>query len=519
MHLNYYFLRKLSPALESRLRGKSLVVAFSQDKDEIVFGFSSEASDTSFYIKADLKSDFTSLCFPERFDRARRNSISLFTALYGKKVAAVRVFKNERAIGISFESEECLVFKLFGNRSNILSFDQEGVVRELFNNQLASDFSIRIHTLDRNLDQSYDAFLTHEANVEKLYPTLGKLVRAYLDPLLLDTRSVSEKWDVLRKLVEQLEYPIFYLTEYQFNTTLSLLPVGKVIGEFTDPIAALNAFYYRYISGSNLEKEKTQVVRWLQKRISQTENYLTSSYERLAVIDHSGTNEQFANILMANLHLIPQRAATVELFDFYNGRQVLIKLKPDLPAYRNAELYYRKAKNEKIEVEKLQENIEVRERDLNLLKNHVQEIAGIIHLRELRTYLKVHQVMPGGTDTQAPVELFKVENVLGYTVLIGRNAKNNDLLTRKYTHKDDLWLHARDVSGSHVIIKHQAGKKFPAPVIERAAQLAAWYSKRKNDSLCPVIVTPKKFVRKPKGAPEGAVIVEKEEVVMVVPCK
>jgi predicted ribosome quality control (RQC) complex YloA/Tae2 family protein len=68
-----------------------------------------------------------------------------------------------------------------------------------------------------------------------------------------------------------------------------------------------------------------------------------------------------------------------------------------------------------------------------------------------------------------------------------------------------------------VIIKNQPGKKFPSTVIERAAELAAFYSKRKTDSLCPVIVTPKKYVRKLKGMPEGAVIVDKEDVVMVVP--
>jgi predicted ribosome quality control (RQC) complex YloA/Tae2 family protein len=104
-----------------------------------------------------------------------------------------------------------------------------------------------------------------------------------------------------------------------------------------------------------------------------------------------------------------------------------------------------------------------------------------------------------------------------FRVLIGKNAKNNDLLTQKYAYKDDLWLHARDVTGSHVILKYQAGKPFPRPVIERAAELAAWHSKRRTDSLCPVTVTPKKFVRKPKGMAPGQVIIEKEDVVLVVP--
>jgi predicted ribosome quality control (RQC) complex YloA/Tae2 family protein len=90
-------------------------------------------------------------------------------------------------------------------------------------------------------------------------------------------------------------------------------------------------------------------------------------------------------------------------------------------------------------------------------------------------------------------------------------------LTQKYSFKDDLWLHAKDVAGSHVLIKYQSGKNFPKEVIERAAQLAAWNSKRKNENLCPVAFTFKKFVRKRKGDPAGTVVVEREEVILVEP--
>jgi predicted ribosome quality control (RQC) complex YloA/Tae2 family protein len=91
------------------------------------------------------------------------------------------------------------------------------------------------------------------------------------------------------------------------------------------------------------------------------------------------------------------------------------------------------------------------------------------------------------------------------------------LLTQKYAHKDDLWLHAKDVAGSHVVIRHKAGQTIPEPVIEHAAMLAGWYSKRQHDSLCPVTVTPKKFVRKPRGARPGQVLVERERVILVKP--
>lgn len=68
-----------------------------------------------------------------------------------------------------------------------------------------------------------------------------------------------------------------------------------------------------------------------------------------------------------------------------------------------------------------------------------------------------------------------------------------------------------------MVIKYQSGKKIPKDVIERAAQLAAYYSKRKTESLCPVAYTTKKYVRKRKGDPAGAVIVEREEVILVEP--
>jgi predicted ribosome quality control (RQC) complex YloA/Tae2 family protein len=219
---------------------------------------------------------------------------------------------------------------------------------------------------------------------------------------------------------------------------------------------------------------------------------------------------------MANLHQIPARSESAELFDFYHDKQITVKLKKDLSPQKNAETYYRKSKNEKIERDKLKESIALKEQELQQAETYLQAIDGIEQLKELRKYLKEHSL----TDEKAaptPDQLFKKTEYMGYEIWIGRNAKNNDLLTQKYAFKEDLWLHAKDVTGSHVIIKYQAGKNFPEPVIEKAAELAAYYSRMRTDSLVPVIYTPKKYVRKPKGLPEGAVVVDKEKVIMVEP--
>jgi predicted ribosome quality control (RQC) complex YloA/Tae2 family protein len=224
---------------------------------------------------------------------------------------------------------------------------------------------------------------------------------------------------------------------------------------------------------------------------------------------------------MAHLHEIKPGAAQLEVIDFYTNEPVVIKLKPLEKPQRTAENLYRKAKNQQIEERQLSERITRREGEALQTLELLEELdtqPTLLELRHLRTWRKQHGFDPSAAPAKAASELpFKVFEDRGFTILVGRNAANNDLLTQKYAHKDDLWLHAKDVTGSHVVIRHRAGQPVPEPVIEHAAQLAGWYSRRQHDSLCPVTVTPKKFVRKPKGALPGQVVVERERVVLVVP--
>lgn len=183
---------------------------------------------------------------------------------------------------------------------------------------------------------------------------------------------------------------------------------------------------------------------------------------------------------------------------------------------KNAERYYRKAKNQKIEVDQLRKNIELKEAQLSKFQSHLDAVQVLEAPKELQQYADEHQLLET-SSRQAETFPFRSFNLDGYAVWVGKSAKNNDELTRHYAHKEDLWLHAKDVSGSHVVIKQRAGQPTPPYIIEQAAQIAAYYSKRKTDSLCPVTVTPRKYVRKSKHMPPGAVVVEREEIVMVEP--
>lgn len=513
MHNNYYYIRQLSAQLKEKLSGWTLAACFSQEKDELVLGFTNGTAE--FYIKAVLTPSFACLVFPDTFARARKNSVDLFEEMMGLQVTGVTQFKNERSFAIDLEKDYQLLFKMHGNRSNIILFHNQSPV-SLFHHKLAGDYEIVLDNLHRHLEQTFEAFVANNCQLQPLFPTFGKPLLHYIQTETYLKASAEEKWQRIMQIMAQLENPEFYIAQSGGLPVLFLLPVENVIHTTKDAIEAANLFYGLFAKVYTLAFEKEETIRFLAKKKAQTENYLTKTYDKLTSLEEASRNEHIANILMANLHQVPARSESIELLDFYHDKPIKIKLKKELSPQKNAEVYYRKAKNEKIETDKIQEAIAGKERELQTIEKHVQAIREIKQLKELRNYLKSHGIASEKPEP-TPDQLFKKTEYMGFEIWIGKNAKNNDLLTQKYAFKEDLWMHAKDVTGSHVLIKYQPGKNFPEPVIERAAGLAAYYSKLRTDTLCPVIYTPKKYVRKPKGLPEGAVVVDKEKVIMVEP--
>src|SRR5690606_4727141 len=129
------------------------------------------------------------------------------------------------------------------------------------------------------------------------------------------------------------------------------------------------------------------------------------------------------------------------------------------------------------EIDALEQNLVFLEQEIANLNKIAKEIEETETLRDLNKYKKEKAQI----EVKEDLPRFKEFTYMGFTIYVGRNSKNNDELT-KSAHKDDLWLHAKDVSGSHVIIKQKSGQKTPKAVVEYAAGIAAFYSKRKTDS-------------------------------------
>ncbi len=512
MHNNYHFLKHLTRAIKPVWTGARILDIYTQEKNELIIHAVDE-NRSELFIKAHFQPSFCCLTFPDQHHRARRNSMNLFDALENSVIRNIRLFENERAFAFEFDEGYQLTFKLFGNKSNLVLFKGEDII-EVFRSELKNDFTLT-RNLDRPINQEFDQFRQAGGNYKKLFPTFGIRVRQFLENREYGNKNIDEQWSLIQETLTLLEQPDFYVTESD-DIHLTLLPDGSS-SHFRDPVKALNYFFQHYFMTGLLQKEKSAIVRQLEKQISGAEKYLKKVYAKLDDLTSGNSYRQQADLLMAHLHDLNKGEKKVVLPDFYNPEKLVeITLNPRLSIQDNATHLYQKAKNQHLEVEQAERNIASKEAALSAARKHLELIGETDGIRELRKYLEdagLTKVRTGRQEQKLP---YRELTISGFVVRIGRSAKGNDEMLQKHSYKEDIWLHAKDVSGSHVLIKHQPGKTIPAPVIEKAASLAAYYSKRKNDSLCPVIVTPRKYVRKRKGDPAGLVVVDREEKVLLV---
>lgn len=514
MHLNYHFLKYLAPALNESFAGNKIMACFSQSKDELII--ETEGKQENRPIRAHLLPPQVYLSFPEQFHRAKRNSVNLFPELIGDSIKKCGVFNFERAFYFDFESGKKLVFKLHGNRSNVLLYEKESQTPSLlFRNEIKEDKELDWKSLERLLNLSHERFLELEGNASQFLPTLGSIPRAWLKERGYPEAEIDQKWALMQELFDILDSPLFALLEKD-GVQLSLLPEPDALKTFSDPIAATNELFYLALVKGNFDKEKNSLLKSYQEQLKKTVSYIQKSSTKLEELRAAAPPSQLADVIMANLHEFQNGITEAELLDFYTGKTVNVKLKPNQKPQLLAESLYRKSKNRQIELDQIEKTIASKISLKTELEKKISEIEDITGHKGLKNYQKTNKDDKAITKEVSGLP-FKVFEYEGFTIWVGKSAKDNDEMLRGFIHKDDLWLHARQVPGSHVVIRMKGMSALPNSVLERAAGLAAFYSKLKTESLAPVIYTEAKFVRKVKGSAPGSVMVDREKVVMVSP--
>ena len=507
MHNNYYFLRQLIRQLRQVLAGFRLNEIYSQQKNELTIALGKGAE--GIVITAHLGSDYSGLSFPQNIARARRNSIDLFKEIFGLEIIDIIQIENDRSFYFQLENSYRLLFKMHGNRSNIILI-KHGVVLEIFRNNLKKDFEIDIEGLARKIDVTRENFLRLDGDYKKVLPTFGRDFDQYFRGKGYLELTIDQQYDCLVELLAHMETPGYYLhIDHNKYPALLLYRLAQQDQVFDQPMQALNALYRAFISDYRLESEKLKLRNTLLGQIKKGESYIASSLEKLDKLHATASYSLIGDLIMANLHKISTRQTLVELEDFYTQTPVPIKLNPNLSPQLNAEKYYKKARKQKIEIATLEKHIQDKKQQIITLQQQIDQLTEIHSLRQLKKNLP--------TDDNKTNQPFHLVEFMDYEILIGKNAKTNDLLTFSIAGKEDLFLHAKDTPGSHVIIRAKAKRNFPMAVIEKAAAYAAFYSKNKGESLIRVLYTAKKYIRKARGMPAGTVIASNEKVLLVPP--
>jgi predicted ribosome quality control (RQC) complex YloA/Tae2 family protein len=311
---------------------------------------------------------------------------------------------------------------------------------------------------------------------------------------------------ILRLGARDLPYP-FPLPGASGERAASLLGAMEVLAEREPP-------------PPDLDLERELLRRRVAGRIVAVERKVARLEEQLSKSGEIDRLRARGDLLLANKRLVPRGADRVRLMG-WDRKIVEIELDPALDAAENAARWYAEARRRTRADQRLPDLLESAREELE----RWSEARSAIEEGELPGWA-VRELERGGAgadrghsgeEEQArPYRLYRTAG--GLEVRVGRSAKANDRLTFAHSSPNDIWLHARSVAGSHVILRWpDAEGSPPARDLEEAATLAALFSKARTSALVPVDWTRRKHVRKPRGAPAGAVIPQRVKTLFVAP--
>ncbi len=350
-----------------------------------------------------------------------------------------------------------------------------------------------------------------------------------------DWRTLFKRWQFwLHSLKDETFTP-----GWQDKSFSSYTVLGIGIEKPADNVQTLLDEYYRH-------QFNQEEFRRLHNRISQRLKTLLAKFRQKAStfskrLDQSEQSERYrqkADLLMANLHQWKIGMSQIELADFETGEPVVLPLNPEKNAVQNAQALYKqsqKLKRARAAVMPLLAAVNAEISYLEQVEDSLQQVpayeveADLRSLEETRSELIAQSYLRDTTGYQAEtssnksaknqsgrgkgsVNFRQFKTPQGFDLLIGRNNSQNEQLTFKQASDYDLWFHAQEIPGSHVLLRLDAGDTPSDDTLNLAASFAAYYSRAQQSEQVPVVYTEPKHVYKPKGALPGMVIYKHERI-------
>jgi len=436
---------------------------------------------------------------------------------WGLQVTGVWGWTFDRRIEITLSNGGAIWIKWFGRNGNILYHDGQHV-HSVFRRSHQGDYRFTPHVEGRidSASKEFPAIYATELGSIAFNSQERKLFASPLE-LLFWWKHAGVYVDPTHGSLPDLCPAV--------RPEVSALPLLEGCTHYSRQYAALYSF--QQIRESTLEYIH-QSSKLLGQKIVRLQSELNG-------LQDAGDYRKQANSLLTYPDRIQPNASLVRLPDCESPERTLsIRIDPSLSPPENADRLFAKSKRQHLQREHLQQQLDQKKSDLSNLKQALDllsEVNDPKRWRQMGTKLRnltlppnillafgqkssssTARRRPASTEpTHLARKLWYVHLIDAWEVWVGRDAQGNTELLRQ-AHKNDIWMHARGHSGSHVLIR-SAGKPVPADVMLQAARLAARHSKGRGEEVCAVSHTQRKFVTPVKGGPAGKVRLDREEVI------
>ena len=354
-------------------------------------------------------------------------------------------------------------------------------------------------------------------------PSKSELTDDMLDRLYFYIRKTATELSEGKNAYTVIKDKDGLLKDFAFMS-ISQYGTLMVTKTFETACEVLDYFYTERDNTARMKQRSQDLYKLLLNTTDRIARRIEAQKEELKTSEKRDEIKLKGDLISANLYRIEKGMNSIEVENFYDENCPTVKIDLDmrLTPSQNMQKYYAEYRKADTAEKILTEQIKQGEEELSYIDSVFDALTRTSsedEVNELRLelagqgYLKAVKLKGKPPKSRPPLEFTSPD---GFTVLIGRNNVQNDKLTTKVAEKTDIWLHTKNITGSHVIIRTN-GTVPPDETILYAARLAAYHSKAKNSSQVPVDYVQAKFVRKPAGSKPGKVIFTNNRTVYVTP--
>ena len=476
--------------------------------------------------------------------------------LKGGRVKGVFRCSGDRVLGVVVSVRDrigrvesyTLVAEIMGRHSNLVLLNQEGKVVEPLK-KVHPDMSRVRHVLPGSAYhpppplKRMDPLTLNRERFLDIATSEGDLEEALKGALSLPAYAVREivrrmgdrrgpeallsAWEAWQEMRREVFKGRGYISQDgRLCTPFSLTGVGA---RELPLLKAVELFFEERQHRQALEGARRELVRALRRKVKSTEKAIAK--ERVKAMEYAAEEAQryqrWGEVILIHLNSIPKGCKVLEAEDpFEPGNRISIPLEDGVPPTKVAQGYFKKAAKIRRKQEAASRRLEELEQIKGFLDSllwSVESAESLEELKALRRELVREGLLEKGkvkakrqerdAPRMLPYRVFLTQS--GTQILVGRHPKGNEQITFKVASRFDLWFHARDFPGAHVILRDSN----PAEEdIEKAAALAAYFSRARNSPKVEVVFTQRRYVKHPPKAPKGFVLYSKERSIAVVPC-